>query len=222
MLDLTKKPLESYDLSKYDFKILVDKSGSMGCSDIKDGRTRWKQAHDWSKAIASICNQYDSDGIDIILFDHTVTVYNNVTDGKVDEVFRMNRPDGTTNTAEAIRKAVPEYFQSGGLKGLFGSKNSIVTRTKPVILIIFTDGEPNSQQDVMDAIIQITKRISSRSDIGITFLQVGNDRSASRFLKMLDDDLVSKGAKFDIVDTKKYDETSLMTPAEILVAALID
>lgn len=222
MVDLTK--LKAFDLTKYDFKILIDKSGSMGTNDGTDGNiriTRWKQAHNLSKAIAEICNRFDSDGIDVILFDNTVTVYNGVTDAKVDEVFRKNSPGGGTDTDKAIKAALPEYFPSPGgiLKSLFGGGGK-VTRTKPVVLIIFTDGEPNDESAVVQAIIDITKKISSRSEVGISFLQLGNDHNARRFLEKLDNDLIPEGAKFDIVNTKSYDETLTMSAEDIILEAL--
>ena len=53
MVDLTKN-LGHFNLSNYDFKILIDKSGSMSSQDGKDssGKTisRWQQAHNMSKA----------------------------------------------------------------------------------------------------------------------------------------------------------------------------
>lgn len=226
MVDL-RKNLANFNLNNYDFKILIDKSGSMASKDGRDSNgnpiTRWKQAHYMSKAIAEICNRFDDDGIDIILFDSEPTIYNNVTDSKVDEVFRVNSPGGSTGTDKAIKAALPEFFPAskGFFKSLLGSSTP-VKRNKPILLIIFTDGEPDSQSAVSNVIIDITKKISSREEVGITFLQLGNDSDARRFLKKLDDDLTSLGAKFDIVDTKNYDETLTMSPEDIIIQALTD
>ena len=35
----------------------------------------------------------------------------------------------------------------------------------------------------------------------MSFVQVGDDPSATKFLHFLDDELVERGAKFDVVDT---------------------
>lgn len=226
MLDLNK--LSGIDLSKYDFKLMIDKSGSMDAEDEKDNQgkkcTRWEKAHDWSKSIAFACNQFDDDGIDIILFDNTFKVYNNVTDSKVDEIFRKNAPGGSTDTAGALRLTVPEYFKSSS-KGFFGfgkRSSEKVVRQKPVIIIVFTDGEPNSEDDLKAAIIEITTKISSRKEIGISFLQVGKNKAAANFLKELDDDLTTEGAAFDIVDTKTYEEVGDMSVEDIFIQALTD
>lgn len=226
-MDLAKQTLGSHDLSKYDFKILIDKSGSMSADDCKDSTgkriTRWQQAHNISKAIAEICNKFDDDGIDIILFDNQVIVYNGVPDTKVDEIFRKNSPSGSTDTDKAIKAALPEYFPSTGgiFKNLFGTSKQVI-RVKPIILLIFTDGAPNNQQAVVDAIINVTKQISSRNDVSMSFLQLGDDHSARVFLKKLDDDLIKVGAKFDIVDTKNYNEMLLLSAEDIILQALTD
>lgn len=58
---------------------------------------------------------------------------------------------------------------------------------------------------------------------GIQMLQIGRDEGASKFLKQLDDDLVTKyKAKHDIVDTKTMDEIESVGITEALLAALTD
>lgn len=59
-------------------------------------------------------------------------------------------------------------------------------------------------------------------EIGVQFLQIGGDPGATAFLKDLDDGLVAKGAKFDIVDTKTADEMENMTITDVLLSALSD
>ena len=229
MINLSKLNLENYD-----FKIFIDKSGSMDAKDCPGGKSRWKQAHELSKSIAVICSQYDKDGIEVIMFDDSSQLFSNVTDSKVDEIFRIIYPSGGTAFVQAIKKGLPEYFitpigetkKSGGIFGMFKKQSSdsieLVKRTKPVINIVFTDGEPSDKIETAKAIIHITNQISSRDEIGFTFLQVGTDKYAKQFLQFLDDELESQGAKFDIVDTKSFDECQNMSAEEILYAALTD
>lgn len=210
------------NFGKYDYKIVVDRSGSMAASDCQGGISRWEQAHKWSKEIADFCGRHDDDGIDIILFDSNVKEFNNVTADKVDAIFSKYGPNGTTDTALAIRTALPEFFTSTK-KGFFGGSKldtDLVKRAKPVVIVVFTDGQPNSEEDVKSAIIHITKRIQTREEVGFTFLQVGSDRGATRFLKELDDNL--KGAKMDIVDTVDYESAKFMTAEQIITGALTD
>ena len=46
----------------------------------------------------------------------------------------------------------------------------------------------------------------SSKNLGILFLQIGDDRTAARYLAYLDDDLAKKTGGVDIVDTKKASE----------------
>ena len=51
---------------------------------------------------------------------------------------------------------------------------------------------------------------------------MGEDLAATQFLKKLDDELESVGAKFDIVDTKTCDDLNTMTIQDVLLAAIND
>jgi hypothetical protein len=51
---------------------------------------------------------------------------------------------------------------------------------------------------------------------------VGNDAQATRFLKILDDELQSAGAKFDICDTITMDDMEDMSLSEVLLNAIND
>lgn len=218
------------NLSDYDYKIVIDKSGSMSTNDTPTRISRWEQAKEWSKAIAQKCELYDSDGIDVIIFDSFITQFKNVTSDKVDELFRKNNPGGSTNTAGAIELALSDYFEGkpevksqSFLGKMFSKEQPIASLArKPLIIICITDGEPNSQTDLENVIVKATKKLSSDSEIGITFIQVGKDSSARKFLKKLDDDLASRGAKFDIVDCKDYEEMSNMAIEDVLLQAITD
>jgi hypothetical protein len=51
---------------------------------------------------------------------------------------------------------------------------------------------------------------------------VGNDATASQFLKALDDQLQGVGAKFDICDTITLDDMADLTLSEVLLNAIND
>lgn len=52
--------------------------------------------------------------------------------------------------------------------------------------------------------------------MSVTFLHVGSDKLAWQFLQLLDDKLTEKGAKYDIVDSRKA-EWLFRTPIEEMV-----
>lgn len=53
-------------------------------------------------------------------------------------------------------------------------------------------------------------------------IPIGTDQNARRFLKLLDDELLPAGAKFDIVDTVNLDEVEEMGLTEVLLGAIHD
>lgn len=71
-------------------------------------------------------------------------------------------------------------------------------------------------------LITTANKLESDGELGISFIQIGNDKPAAVFLKKLDDELVSAGAKFDIVDTKTCDDLDNMSVQDMLLAAVND
>lgn len=194
------------DLSKYDILIVIDKSGSMSTADV-NGKSRWAAAQEATEALARKAAEFDEDGIDVIVFNNSVKVYSGVTPEKVTQVFSENEPNGGTDTAAALQKAIDMHFDRPA---------------KPSIIAVITDGTPNDKASVKKVIIETTKKMKADEDLGITFLQIGNDPGASSFLKELDDDLQAQGATFDIVDTKTFAEMENMSLTDVLLAALND
>lgn len=196
-------------LKNYDVILLIDKSGSMY---DKDGtnKSRWERAHESTVALANAAQKWDADGISVILFAGSFKEYKNVTDGSlVDQIFKENDPSGSTDTAKALQYVFDQYF-------------SARPNNKPILVLVVTDGEPTDRNAVKKAIINATQKMEKDEEIGIQFYQIGKDAGAASFLKELDDDLQSAGAKFDIVDTKNEEEAENMTFADLLLSALQD
>ena len=209
------------DLQKYDIYFLLDKSGSMGQKDSSTGnKTRWEVAQETVVALARKAAEFDEDGITVVPFsakrpDGKFEEFDKVTEVKVSEVFAKVQPNGGTDTAGALKQVTDDYF---------AKKAANPSETKPRIIIILTDGVPDDKDALRDVIVKTTKKMDRDEEIGILFVQAGNDTSATKTLKEYDDDLVGKyGAKFDIVDTKTADELGSMPDlAQALIAALDD
>ncbi len=197
------------ELKKYDFVLLLDKSGSMGTKDMPGGKSRWDAAKEATLALARKCAEFDADGITVVPFAGGFKEYENVTGGedKVNQIFKENEPNGSTDTAKVLEATFNKYFAS---------------KAKPIIVICVTDGEPNDANAVKNVIIAATKKMDRDEEIGVQFIQIGSDPGATAFLKDLDDGLVAKGAKFDIVDTKTTDEMENLTIVDVLLSALSD
>jgi uncharacterized protein with von Willebrand factor type A (vWA) domain len=195
-----------------DYTLIIDKSGSMSTPDQPGGRSRWDAAQESTLALARKCEQFDPDGITVYLFSSRFKRYDNVNSSKVAQIFQENDPAGTTNLTAVLQDAANNYFQK---------KAAGQTKTGETILVI-TDGEPDDRKGVMRAIIEASRQMERDEELAISMIQVGSDATASRFLKVLDDELQGAGAKFDICDTITIDDMADMTLAEVLLNAVSD
>ncbi|PMB02804.1 hypothetical protein CEN45_09970 [Fischerella thermalis CCMEE 5198] len=200
-------------LENRDYTLIIDKSGSMATPDQKGGRSRWLAAQESTFALASKCEQLDPDGITVYLFSGRFKRYENVTSSKVSQIFQENDPAGTTDLAAVLKHATDNYFER---------KTAGQTKPNGETILVVTDGEPDDRKAVMKVIIEASRRMDRDEELAISFIQVGKDPHASRFLKVLDDELETAGAKFDICDTITMDDMEDMSLSEVLLNAIND
>jgi uncharacterized protein YegL len=200
-------------LDQRDYTLIIDKSGSMSTADIPGGRSRWQAMQEATMALARRCEQFDPDGITVYLFASRFKRFENVTAAKVDQIFRENEPMGSTALDVVLQNAFDDFFQRKAAGQL---------KPNGDLWVVVTDGEPNDQRAVMKVIIDGTRKMSRDEELGISFIQIGKDPLASRFLKVLDDDLTLAGAKFDICDTITMDEMEDTPLNEVLLGAIQD
>eukprot|EP00755_Sulcionema_specki_P035140 Sspe_Gene.104325::Locus_80397_Transcript_1_1_Confidence_1.000_Length_1227::g.104325::m.104325 len=172
-----------------DFVVLLDKSASMAKYDKPSTKrsklsTRWQNARE---AIKTIVNS--AQDITLYMFDSHVQRFDTVnTPEKVLDVFNHNHPGGSTNLSGALRAAFKQHF----------CKDT----PRPTTILVITDGEPNNYGKTIKAIESAASKLDKQEDLSVTFIQIGDDPTASQFLKKLDDEL---DCKYDIVDTLKDD-----------------
>ncbi len=196
-----------------DYTLILDKSGSMSTPDQPGGKTRWDVAQESTLALARKCEQFDPDGITVYTFSSRFKRYDDVTSAKVQQIFMENDPVGTTNLATVLMDATNSYFQRKAVG---------VTKPGGETILVVTDGEPDDRRAVMEIIIDVTRRMERDEELAISFIQVGNDAGATKFLKALDEQLEGVGAKFDICDTVTMDDMADMSLAEVLMNAISD
>ena len=196
-----------------DYTLIIDKSGSMSTPDQLGGRSRWDAAQESTLALARKCEQFDPDGITVYVFSSRFKRYDNVTSAKVEQIFQENEPVGTTNLAGVLKDATAQYFQR---------KASGQTKPGGETIVVVTDGEPDDRKAVMVSIVEASQQMERDEELAISMIQVGNDATATQFLKALDDQLQGVGAKFDICDTVTIDDMADMTLSEVLLNAISD
>ena len=200
-------------LENRDYSLIIDKSGSMSVRDQPGGKSRWEIMQESTLALASKCEEFDPDGITVYLFSGRFKRYDNVTASKVSQIFQENEPSGRTDLASVLLDATNNYFQR---------KATGQTKANGETILVVTDGEPDDRKAVMKVIIEASRRLDKDEELAISFIQIGTDAQATKFLKILDDDLQSAGAKFDIVDTVTIDDMEDMTLREVLLNAIVD
>jgi hypothetical protein len=200
-------------MSDRDYTLILDKSGSMSTPDQAGGRSRWDIAQESTLALARKCEQFDPDGLTVYVFSGRFKRYDDVTSAKVAQIFLENDPAGTTNLAGVLQNALDDYFQR---------KAAGKTKLNGETILVVTDGEPDDRKAVFEVIIKATQQMERDEELGISMIQVGSDAQATKFLKALDDQLQSVGAKFDICDTITLDDMEEMSLADILMNAITD
>jgi hypothetical protein len=186
-----------------DYTLIIDRSPSMDkvdrYSEVKNDRSRWEIIREATEAFAREMDKRDPDGITIHLFTGKFQSFYNRKAEEVERIFDDYRPGGFgTNLSQVLQKAFDDYFkrrEDGELK-----------KDGEWILVI-TDGKPDSEEEVCRVIADATHKLQARSELGITFLRIGDDKGAAAFLQKVDDFLVDDyGAKLDICDAKSFED----------------
>lgn len=214
---------EFQKLMNYDIVFVVDKSESMqrkDCflmPDASEDITAPPDRHlsRWQWCQKQIANLFKLGGKSfplskLILFSDDFKVYENVGVEELASAFMSNKPRGTTQAAKAIKPQLKQYFAN---KARFGDV------TRPMLIVVISDGGLSSKLPLRRAIIEATDQMDRPDEIAITFLKIGHDiRSAN-----LEHDLNKKPShavgKFNIVSVKDFDEVNQIGLARALIDA---
>lgn len=193
--------------SEYDFHVLIDRSGSMA-GPAHGFPSRWAQAKELTEGIAGFASQVDDDGITVIQFGGRFDPSRDVQDGvkadAVHQLFETHQPAGSTPLAGALDACFKKHFSSA----------------KKTIAVIVTDGQPDDEGAVANAIIGASRKLADASQIRILFLQVGDDKHAAQYLDNLDNHL--EGAKFDIVNAINFEGANGLSVSDLMDRAIDD
>lgn len=199
------------DLAMRNYVLVIDRSGSMGEA-VGGGNShaRWEMARESVLSVARKCQELDPDGIDVYTFNSSFKFFPSTTPEKVAQIFREVAPMGGTDFVPVLKDAFEKHFKG----------------ERPTTILVVTDGEPSTgtqgQKELAKLLIETSNRLEGDAELAVSFFQIGRDPGASQFLKKLDDDLQSAGAKYDIVDTKTFDDLENMSIEDVLLAAVND
>lgn len=196
------------NLKDVDVVLCVDTSGSMRTADAGSQRNlkRLKAVEETACAVAEELLPFDSDGITVVRFAGSVDLADGCKgSAAIEKIFQEYRPMGSTDTHGALSE-VFKKFPPGSTK-------------KPLCVVVFTDGAPDNPAAVAQLIVDTTKKIKSRNEVGILFVQVGDDAEATEYLAKLDNQLTSAGAAHDIVAVTRIERLEKLSTQDIVKLA---
>jgi hypothetical protein len=164
--------IDLFQLALYDIVILADDSGSMA---MNDGRI--EELNVVVEKIARVATKFDRDGITVCFLNDT-KVHNNQNESSAKDLVKKARYSGRTPIGSVLRNRIidPMVVKAGP------------QLQKPVLVIVVTDGEPDSKDDVYNA-LKYAKDYNEKMGtncVEFEFAQIGNDQAAQKFLYDLD------------------------------------
>lgn len=211
-------------LGLYNIIILGDDSSSMTYNESsEDNLTRWALLRIIVRTISFWGTLMDEDGIDVQFLNSTKCGECIKDHKNVEKLFNKVSPDGSTPIGETINKIIQKNIAP------LMKKNKL---NRPIIIIIVTDGSPDSKDAVLQSIINC-KQLCSQTKYGehavvFSFSQVGNDQSATEWLDSLDshstsDPNTSIGNIVDCTSSFNIEQQQCanLTPAEWSIKIMI-
>ncbi|CAM9902186.1 unnamed protein product [Pylaiella littoralis] len=178
------------------YTIIVDRSGSMDSPD-GFGKTRWDSARKAVEKLVDTVFRYDTDGsVPLYLFDDQVEFVGECTSSsQVKGVFESYSPRGTTKLAECLEVAMKKYLPKN-------RDNSEVVPGSTFLILL--DGSTDDNDAVKKVLHYYADPangfIKSHTDVALSFIQIGDNGPATKFLEELDE---GSPEYPDVVDTKK-------------------
>ncbi|KAI9764705.1 MAG: hypothetical protein M1840_008097 [Geoglossum simile] len=206
-------------LALFDTIFVIDDTGSMQVAANSnepagpDRKTRWNILTQSMQYIGNIAADYDPDGVDIHFLVSGHLNKTNIKSGQevLNLLSRVDLEQGVGGTyfaavlAEILGPYVARY------KDYFEAtkRQEKADKVRPLNVIVLTDGKSDDARSTKRIIVRIGKQLDDMNapdtQIGLQFLQVGDDEDAAKWLRSLDNDLEVAHDVRDYVDTRTFD-----------------
>jgi len=190
------------------FTIILDRSGSMNSTDHHH-KSRWTIAKDAVEHMAEQIEkltQGTAHGMTLWMFSSPPhNKYPGLRSCEdVEAAFCKEKPGGSTDLAGVLENVFEDHF----------------SHNEPEHILVVTDGEPNTKEDVIRTLVRSINRLPNPDDFGITFMQVGCCADAAEYLHDLQDHLVERGARFNVVDALTHEDYENLTLCGVILKYL--
>ncbi|MBT9313583.1 vWA domain-containing protein [Leptothoe kymatousa] len=177
---------------------------------------RWQRAHAHLLRVAEQC---------YALATHGLTVYRqSAADGDFQAHQNVNVANFESLMANAPMASQVELTPvlTTVLEQYFAAKARAQLPANGEIVLVLLDSEPTDRLAIAKQIVAASQKLDHNDELGIGWVQVGDDFITKGFLVTLDDNLREKGAKFDIVDHKTIDQIIATDLVSFLTGVLND
>jgi uncharacterized protein YegL len=207
-------------MSAREIILLIDKSGSMSGLDVnpqintklqkQQKWTLWDSARVATESILEVSLAMDSNHkIDVTTFPAisekgiALGTYKLYETGKIADIQNIfqNQPGGSTPLAEALNSVRTQKLET------------LLNDNIPFTVIVMTDGVPDNEDNVKNFFLKLVRDYRLYENgreylAAFSFVQMGNNPTATKFLTDLDDNMTNfykqNNIKYvDIIDTKK-------------------
>lgn len=206
-------------LRNRDYTIIIAKTSGEQSNKPPGFAERWDAAQNAVLALAEACETYDPDGISLYVSCcspqecSSFKKYDRVTSAQLPHILETNYPPHQVDLRQVLQAALEDYFIR---------KAAGATKVNGEIILVLLDGEPGDRMAVAKDIKDATHRIDADEELGIGFVQIGEDSLAQGFLTALDDYLKQMGAKYDIVKTRLLSTIQPHSLTEFLLSTLYE
>ncbi|MEM1253662.1 MAG: hypothetical protein AAGI69_14615 [Cyanobacteria bacterium P01_H01_bin.21] len=175
---------------------------------------RWQQAQTQILEIADQCHTLAPNGLTVYRrSEDTFEAYYNVNIANLQSLMDTAPMPEKLALAPVLKTVLDQYF---------AKKNAGQQPANGEIVLILIDNEPIDRLAIAKQIVAASQQLEHNDELGIGWIQVGDDYIAKGFLVTLDNNLREKGAKFDIVDHKHIQHIASDDLATFLMDVLTD
>ncbi len=175
---------------------------------------RWQQARTQILEIAEQCHALAPHGLTVYQsHKDTFQIHQNVNVENFQALMDTTPMPERLALAPVLKTAFDQYF---------AEKATGQQVANGEIILILIDNEPTDRLAIAKQIVAASQKLEHNDELGIGWIQVGNDYITKGFLVTLDNNLREKGAKFDIVDHKPIQQIASDDLASFLMGVLRD